>query len=188
MGLAGSQPPPADANLGRKALAVPGEWAQKQGVIAVGTTAPPFSGTDQRGAPISLEGLRAVGPVVLYFYPHDFTLGCTRQACMFRDAFEDLSGLGASIVGVSVDDEHSHRSFAREHRLPLSLLRDADHALARAYGVLRVLGLGVQRATFVIDQAGVVQAAIHSELSMSRHVDDTRRVLTRLTRTAQERP
>lgn len=157
-------------------------------MIAVGAVAPPFSGTDQHGAPISLEALRATGPVVLYFYPHDFTLGCTRQACMFRDAFEDLTGLGASIVGVSVDDEHSHRSFAREHRLPFSLLSDAGHSLARAYGVLRALGLGVQRATFVIDQAGTVRAAIHSELSMSRHVDDTRRALQRLTRSAQERP
>jgi peroxiredoxin Q/BCP len=157
-------------------------------MIAPGTAAPPFSGTDQHGASISLETLRAKGPVVLYFYPHDFTLGCTRQACMFRDAFEDLTGLGASIVGVSVDDEHSHRSFARENRLPFSLLSDPQHTLARAYGVLRTLGLGVQRATFVIDPAGVVRSAIHSELSMSRHVDDTRRALLRLARKAQERP
>lgn len=188
MGGAGSQSATADANLAERVLAHPGERAQKQGVIAIGTAAPPFSGTDQHGTPLSLDELRARGPIVLYFYPHDFTLGCTRQACMFRDAFEDLTGLGASIVGVSVDDEHSHRSFAREHRLPFSLLSDADHALARAYGVLRTLGLGVQRATFVIDRAGIVRAAIHSELSMSRHVDDTRRVLDRLARKAQERP
>lgn len=149
-------------------------------MIAVGSAAPDFSGTDQNGQPVSLAALREKGPVVLYFYPRDFTPGCTREACMFRDAFEDLSGLGASIVGVSVDDEASHRDFATKHRLPFSLLSDPGHALAKKYDIARLFGLGAQRVTFVIDRGGVVRAAIHSELSMSRHVDQTRTALEAL--------
>lgn len=149
-------------------------------MIAIGQAAPSFSGTDQNGKAISLEALRERGPVILYFYPRDFTPGCTREACMFRDAFEELDGLGASIVGVSIDDDATHKEFASKHRLPFSLLSDPGHALAKKYDIVRLFGLGAQRVTFVIDRAGVVRAAIHSELSMSRHVDDTKKALAAL--------
>lgn len=149
-------------------------------MIEVGQKAPEFSGTDHQGQPIALSELRQKGPVVLYFYPRDFTPGCTREACMFRDAFSDLTGTGASIVGVSVDDEVSHKKFAKEHNLPYALLSDPGHSLAKKYGIARIFGLGAQRVTFVIDREGTVRAAIHSELSMSRHVKDTQAALDAL--------
>ena len=123
-------------------------------MLQVGDPAPPFSGRDQRGNDLRSEDLLAKGPIVLYFYPRDFTPGCTKEACYFRDAFEDLSGLGATIVGVSIDDTASHARFAAEHRLPFSLLSDQDRAMAKAYGIVRSFGLGTQRVTFVIDREG----------------------------------
>jgi thioredoxin-dependent peroxiredoxin len=149
-------------------------------VIAVGQPAPAFEATDHKGARVSLAEAREKGPVVVYFYPKDFTPGCTREACMFRDAFADLDGLGATIVGVSVDDDESHRRFAERYQLPFSLVADPDRALAKRFGIARPLGLGASRATFVIDQRGIVRAAIHSELSMSRHVKDTKAALAGL--------
>jgi peroxiredoxin Q/BCP len=149
-------------------------------MLDVGEKAPPFSGRDQKGQEIRSEALLARGPVVLYFYPKDFTPGCTREACLFRDAFEDLAGLGATVVGVSADGEASHAKFAAQHGLPFSLLSDPDRALARAYGIARPLGLGASRVTFVIGRDGRVRGAFHHELSMSAHVKNVRQLLTRM--------
>lgn len=149
-------------------------------MLQVGDLAPPFSGRDQRGEVIRSEDLLAKGPVVLYFYPRDFTMGCTKEACSFRDAFEDLDGLGASIVGVSIDDEASHARFAAQHRLPFSLLSDPDRSLAKAYDIVRGFGLGTSRVTYVIDQDRRIRGVFHHELSMTKHVEEARALLTRL--------
>lgn len=149
-------------------------------MLEVGQLAPAFSGRDQNGNLVRSEELLAKGPVVLYFYPKDFTPGCTREACMFRDAFEDLEGHGASIVGVSADDEASHKRFAERYRIPFSLLSDPDRALARQYGIVRPLGLGARRVTFVIGRDGKLRGVFHHELSMSRHVTDVQSLLTRM--------
>jgi peroxiredoxin Q/BCP len=149
-------------------------------MIEVGEVAPPFAGRDQRGHEIRSEELLPRGPIVLYFYPKDFTPGCTREACLFRDAFEDLEGLGATIVGVSADDAESHKRFAERYRLPFSLISDPDRKVARAYGIVRPLGLGARRATFVIGGDGKVRGVFHHELSMSRHVSDVRELLVRM--------
>lgn len=149
-------------------------------MIEVGQVAPPFAGRDQRGRDVRSEALLAEGPVVLYFYPKDFTAGCTREACLFRDAFEELVGLGATIVGVSADDGESHRRFAERYQLPFALISDPDRALARAYGITRPLGLGTRRVTFVIAKDGRVRGAFHHELSMSSHVRDVKALLARM--------
>lgn len=149
-------------------------------MLEVGQLAPTFSGRDQNGNLVRSEELLAKGPVVLYFYPKDFTPGCTREACMFRDAFEDLVGHGATIVGVSADDEASHKRFAERYRIPFSLLSDPDRALARQYGIVRPLGLGARRVTFVIGRDGKLRGVFHHELSMSRHVTDVQSLLTRM--------
>lgn len=149
-------------------------------MLDVGQLAPAFSGRDHNGHQVRSEDLLARGPVVLYFYPKDFTPGCTREACLFRDAFEDLQGYGASIVGVSADDEASHQRFAQRYRLPFSLLSDPDRALARQYGIVRPLGLGARRVTFVIARDGRLRGVFHHELSMSRHVTDVQSLLSRL--------
>lgn len=143
--------------------------------------APDFVRPDHLGRTIDTAALRAAGPLVVYFYPRDFTGGCTREACLFRDAFDELAGLGASIVGLSVDDDDSHRRFAERYRLPFSLVSDPDRALARQYGIVRAGGLlGAWRVTFVIDRDGTIRETLHSELSMSAHVKGVRDALAAL--------
>ncbi|MDQ3034656.1 MAG: peroxiredoxin [Myxococcota bacterium] len=149
-------------------------------MIEAGEVAPPFGGRDQDGNEVRSEDLLQKGPVVLYFYPKDFTPGCTKESCLFRDAFEDLRGLGASIVGVSADDGESHRKFAARYQLPFPLLSDPDRALAKSYGIVRPFGLGARRVTFVIGTDGKVRGVFHHEISMSRHVSDVRALLGRM--------
>ncbi len=146
-------------------------------MISIGDEAPPFDGQDQNGRTVRSQALLSEGPVVLYFYPRDFTPGCTREACLFRDAFEDLAGLGATIVGVSSDDAESHRKFAARYALPFSLLSDGDRRLARAYDIVWPLGLGARRVTFVIGRDGRIRGAFHHELSMARHVSEVKALL-----------
>ena len=98
-----------------------------------GQQAPPFTLTDGSGRPVSLSDF-AGRDVVLYFYPKDDTPGCTKEACGFRDAWDELRELGVAVLGVSADDAASHTRFAAKYRLPFTLLSDPDHAVMRAYG------------------------------------------------------
>lgn len=149
-------------------------------MLKVGDRAPAFSGRDQNGHEVEASELLAKGPIVLYFYPKDFTPGCTQEACMFRDAFAELDAKGASIVGVSLDDDASHKRFADTHGLPFSLLSDADKAIAKRFDVLRVFGFMVKRVTYVIGKDGLIRGVFHHELSMKRHVEDVQSALTAL--------
>lgn len=109
---------------------------------------------------VALRDLRG-GWVVLYFYPADFTPGCTREACDFRDLLAS-ERMNATVLGVSPDPVASHRRFRAEHRLGFPLLADEDHAVSRAYGAYGPRGEsgdGVKRATFLIDPDGVIARA-----------------------------
>ena len=109
----------------------------EEAMLKAGDIAPAFQRTDHTGKTVDLDALLAAGPVVLYFYPKDMTLGCTIEACCpFRDAHEELSDLTATIIGVSFDTLDSHRQFAEKNRLQFSLLADTDKALAEAFDVL----------------------------------------------------
>lgn len=99
----------------------------------VASPAPAFSLAGQDGATVSLEALRGKW-VVVYFYPRDNTPGCTREACNFRDNFGALRALGAVVLGVSGDSAASHQKFAAKYELPFTLLVDAGHEMAKAYG------------------------------------------------------
>ena len=102
-------------------------------MLQPGDVPPPFTLRDAEGRPVSLSDF-AGRHVVLYFYPADDTPGCTKEACGFRDAWDELRELGAVVLGVSADDAESHRRFAAKHRLPFTLLSDPDQAVMRAYG------------------------------------------------------
>jgi peroxiredoxin Q/BCP len=121
-----------------------------------GMPAPAFHLQDQAGTWHTLSEYRGKW-LVLYFYPKDDTPGCTTQACEFRDNIFAFNKLGASIVGISVDDVASHKLFAEEHSLPFTLLADSTKETAKAYGVLRS-ALGIMeiaaRETFIIDPQG----------------------------------
>jgi thioredoxin-dependent peroxiredoxin len=108
--------------------------------------------------------------VVMFFYPKDFTPGCTAQSCAFRDAFSDLNRLGAKVVGVSGDDEVSHQKFADRHALPYPLISDGDGSLRKLLGVPRSLfGLFPGRVSYVIDPAGVCRLVFSSQLAAQAH-------------------
>ena len=98
-----------------------------------GEPAPPVTLTDGSGRPVSQVGL-AGRHVVLYFYPKDDNPGCTKEACGFRDAWDELQELGAVVLGVSPDQADSHARFAEKYRLPFPLLSDPDQSVMKAYG------------------------------------------------------
>jgi peroxiredoxin Q/BCP len=134
-------------------------------VIAVGEPAPDFELPDQDGRPVRLSALRGA-PVVLYFYPKADTPGCTTQACGVRDHRSDYAAAGATVLGVSPDPVRAVKRFHDKYGLTFTLLADEDHAVSERYGVWvqkSMYGrqyMGVQRATFVIDAAGVVTHVI----------------------------
>ncbi len=119
--------------------------------------------------------------LVVYFYPKDETLGCTREACSFRDSYEDFVKAGADVIGVSRDDAASHAGFKAHHRLPFTLLTDPGGQLAKAWGVKGALGMP-GRVTFVFDKAGMCQLRFDSTIRFGKHVDDALAVVQRLGR------
>jgi peroxiredoxin Q/BCP len=137
--------------------------------VKVGEQAPDFALSDAHGRTVRLSELRGK-PVVLYFYPKDDTPGCTKEACGFRDQYEEFQRLGAEVLGVSSDSSASHQRFAAKHRLPFTLLADQGGAVRRLYGVPATLGLLPGRVTFVIDRQGVVRHVLNSQLEAKRHV------------------
>jgi thioredoxin-dependent peroxiredoxin len=134
-------------------------------VIEAGQEAPDFTLPDQDGEPVTLSSLRGA-PVVLYFYPRADTPGCTTQACGIRDHGADYEAAGVRVLGVSPDSVADVKKFHGKQSLNFTLLADADHAVADAYGTWAEKSMygrtywGVLRATFVIDAGGVVAHVI----------------------------
>jgi peroxiredoxin Q/BCP len=131
-------------------------------MLEEGQPAPEFEARDGCGATVRLADLRG-RKVVLYFYPKDDTPGCTKEACSFRDEYAALQATGAVLLGISPDDQESHRKFAAKYHLPFPLLADPGAAIAAAYGAWKEKSMygrtymGVERTTFLIDEAGVVR-------------------------------
>lgn len=123
----------------------------------VGGFAPDFDLLDQNGKQQRLADYRGKW-LVLYFYPKDDTPGCTKQACNFRDDYFRIHGLGAVVMGVSLDNVSSHKEFAEKYHLPFSLLSDSKKVVAEAYNVLRGFGpfSFTSRQTFLIDPEGKI--------------------------------
>ena len=124
-----------------------------------GQRAPEFTAKDQEGNEVTLSQFLGK-KVVLYFYPKDDTPGCTAEACDFRDNYQGLTAKGIVVLGVSVDDEKSHKKFIAKHNLPFTLLADTDKQIVEAYGVWgekNMYGktyMGTNRKTFLIDEQG----------------------------------
>ncbi|HEX7604132.1 MAG TPA: peroxiredoxin, partial [Polyangiaceae bacterium] len=125
-----------------------------EGLLPVGASAPDFAATTKAGEPVRLSSLRGHA-VVVYFYPKDFTPGCTSEACAFRDAWAKYQAQNVTIMGVSRDTEESHRKFVKQHELPFPLASDEDGAIARSYGVKTALGVDA-RVTFLLGPDGKV--------------------------------
>ena len=151
-------------------------------MLAAGNRAPDFTARNQNDQPITLADLLKNGPLILYFYPADFTPGCTKEACALRDLHAQLIAAGVGVAGVSPQSAKSHADFAAKYALPFTLLCDPDKVLARAYDVVGPLGFGIRRASFLISQAALIEDAVLADLRIGRHEEFFRKVIAGQTR------
>jgi len=150
-------------------------------MISVGDVAPDFTGTLADGRHLRLRDFLGRRHVVLYFFPRDFTPGCTREACRFRDRGAELAALDAEVIGVSLDPPERHAAFAQAYALPYPLVSDGGARIAAAYGVQRLGGwLPTRRVTFVIGKDGIVRRVIRSEFGIERHIQEAIEALREL--------
>ena len=138
-------------------------------MLAIGARAPEFTLPDADGQPTSLSNLLRDGPLILYFYPADFTPGCTREACQMRDLHAELEAAGLRVAGVSPQNPESHRAFREKYKLPFALLADVDRFVIKMYDVRGPLGFGVRRATYLIDQSRHIQDAVLADFRIGEH-------------------
>ncbi|MDH3588111.1 MAG: peroxiredoxin [Gammaproteobacteria bacterium] len=148
-------------------------------MLAPGSTAPDFSLPDQDGNTVSLGALLEDGPLILYFYPADFTPGCTKEACSLRDMQDDLLASGLRVVGVSPQDSASHQRFADKHKLGFTLLADTGKNAIKAYDVDGPLGFGVRRGSFLIGKDSRIIDAVLADFRIDRHDEFFRRAAQR---------
>jgi len=130
-----------------------------------GDKAPNFTAKDQNGKTVSLSDFTGKR-VILYFYPKDDTPGCTAEACDFRDNYQSMLSKGFQVIGVSTDDEKSHKKFETKYSLPFPLIADTDKSINEAYGVWvekNMYGrkyMGTARKTFIINADGIIDKII----------------------------
>ncbi len=152
--------------------------------LTEGQRAPAFTGKDQNGNKISLTDFKGK-KVALYFYPEDDTPTCTEQACNLRDNFSALKSEGIVLLGVSPDDEKSHKKFENKFNLPFTLIADPKHAILEKYGVWgpkQMFGnhyMGVHRTTFLIDEKGVIRK-IFLKPKNKQHADEILKAFTQI--------
>jgi peroxiredoxin Q/BCP len=133
--------------------------------LKAGDKAPGFTAKDQNGKTVSLSDFSGK-KVILYFYPKDDTPGCTAEACDFRDNYQSMLSKGFEVIGVSTDDEKSHKKFETKYSLPFTLIADAEKSIVEAYGVWvekNMYGkkyMGTARTTFIIDGDGTILKVI----------------------------
>jgi peroxiredoxin Q/BCP len=148
--------------------------------VKVGDKAPDFTLPSQLGDNVTLSEYFGKKNVVLYFYPKDESPGCTREACTFRDSYEELTSLGAEVIGVSSQSVESHRSFATHHGLPFILLSDAGNKVRQLYGVPSTMGIIPGRVTYIIDKKGIVRHIFSSQTQAEKHVKEAIETLKEL--------
>lgn len=153
-------------------------------MLAVGARAPEFTLPDQDGRDVSLTSLMNNGPLVLFFYPADFTPSCTREVCMVRDLYPEIVKRGLNAAGISPQGASSHSSFRAKHNLPFTLLSDGGKSVVKMYEVNGPLGIGVRRATYLIDQARIIRDAVLADFRIDRHEEFIQRALA-LSRTVR---
>jgi len=146
-------------------------------MIKVGDRAPEFTLPDETGKDRSLTELLSSGAIVLYFYPADFTPGCTRQACVLRDLHSEIVGAGLRVVGISPQSPQSHARFREKYRLPFVLLSDEQKIVIKMYGLNGPLGIGVRRASYLIDGSRRIRDAVLADFRIGRHADFVRKAV-----------
>jgi len=146
--------------------------------IKVGDTIPDIVLLNQNGELFNLKPETAGKNVVLYFYPKDDSPGCTKQACSFRDQFEDFTDANAVVIGISGQSVESHKEFAEKHRLTFTLLSDEDNKIRKKFGVpTNFLGLLPGRVTYVINKENTVVYIFNSQTNISGHISESLKIL-----------
>lgn len=148
--------------------------------VKVGDKAPDFTLPSQMGDNVALSEYLGKKNIILYFYPKDETTGCTKEACSFRDSYEELTNLGAEVLGVSRQSVESHVAFATHYGLPFILLSDVDNKVRELYGVPSTMGIIPGRVTYIIDKKGVVRHIFNSQTQAQRHVEEAKNTLRQL--------
>ena len=147
------------------------------GKIEVGHKAPTFQLYNQDGVLVDMSVYLGVKPLVIYFYPKNFTPGCTAQACSFRDQYADFTDAGATVFGISTDTVSSHKRFGNKHNLPFATLADEKSRVRKLYGVKTdLMGLLPGRETFIIDAQGIIRLRFHS-MAATKHIPKALQVL-----------
>ena len=146
-------------------------------MLKPGDVAPEFILPDDEGNEVSLTAVLQQGPIILYFYPKDFTPGCTKEACALRDIHDEILSVGLRVYGVSPQDRESHARFKAEHDLPFTLICDPDKIAIKMYDVNGPLGVGVRRVTYLVTQGQRIQDAIRADVRIERHTEFIQRAI-----------
>jgi thioredoxin-dependent peroxiredoxin len=146
-------------------------------MLKTGDRAPEFTLPDHTGQDRSLTDLLNVGALILYFYPADFTRGCTKEACAIRDMHAEIQRVGLRVAGVSPQNPATHTKFRDKYQLPFLLLSDVDKAVIKMYDVDGPLGFMVRRATYLIDPARRVRASLLADFRIDKHQDFVRKAI-----------
>jgi len=140
-------------------------------MLSVGDRAPEFTLPDEDGAEVSLTAMLHTGPLLLYFYPADFTPGCTREACGIAEYYPTLREERIHVLGVSPQKGDSHRRFRERYKLPFRLLSDPEKTVIRMYDVDGPLGIGVRRATYLVDPGRIIRGAVLADFRIEKHLE-----------------
>ncbi len=155
--------------------------------VKVGDRIPCFSLPDQDGNKFDINNYIGRKKLVIFFYPQDGSLNCTKEACYFRDLKEVFEEAGALVVGISAQSVESHKEFATKNKLTYTLLSDNKNAVRRLFGVpSKAFGFIPGRVTYVVDREGKVVYIFDSQTEVQRHADEALKICLLLKKTDQE--
>lgn len=155
--------------------------ADKSKELQVGDQIPVFQLQSQDGELINIKNFIGKQNLVIYFYPKDDTPGCTKQACSFRDQYEDFNDLNAEVFGISGQSVSSHKEFAEKHRLNFNLLCDVNNTVRKQFGVpSNFFGLLPGRVTYVVDRSGKIVHIFNSQFRAEEHIEQAKNILKQL--------
>ena len=146
--------------------------------VKVGSIVPHFTLPDQHGQAFDINSVLGKKNLVIYFYPKNNTLGCTKEACSFRDQYEDFKKAGAEIIGISSDGVESHKNFASKNRLNFTLLSDKKRTVRKLFSVpANFFGMIEGRATYVVNKSGKIIYIFNSQWQVRKHIKEALQAL-----------
>lgn len=149
-------------------------------MLSPGDKLPIFQAKDHTNNLISSQSFIGNQHTIIYFYPKNFTAGCTAEACSFRDNIQDFSQYNARVVGISGDSPDSHKKFAESYQLPFTLLSDEDRKIRELFGVEKVMGFLENRVTFIFDKNGILKQRFSSQIFPTKHIKQALEILAEI--------